>query len=102
MLPDGGITLDCKYTELSKARSIDEILAVTRDYLSGWSRADLAGLPDSCRPGRVNDRDDIERWADRLLSATRTEMLVIENEARLDGLTNHFLIASVRIRQLAA
>lgn len=93
--------MDCKYTELSKARSVDEILKVTRDYLSGWSREDLAGLPDNCRPGRLKDRGDIELWADRLLGASRTEMLVIENEVRLDRLTNHFLIASVRIRQLA-
>lgn len=94
--------MDSKYAELSKARSVDEILAVTRDYLSGWSRDDLAGLPDNCRPGRVRDRADIELWADRLLGASRTEMLVIENEARLDRLTNHFLIASVRIRQMAS
>ncbi len=93
--------MGCNYTELSKARSIDEILAATRAYLSGWSCEDLAGLPDHCRPGRVEDRRDIELWADRLLGATRTEMLVIENEVRLDRLTNHFLIASVRIRQLA-
>ena len=93
--------MNCKHTELSLASTVDEILAVTREYLSGWSREDLAGLPDHCRPGRVKDRGDIELWADHLLGATRTEKLVIENEARLDRLTNHFLIASVRIRQLA-
>lgn len=93
--------MNCKHTELSQASTVEEILAVTREYLSGWSSEDLAGLPDHCRPGRVKDRGDIELWADRLLGATRTEMLVIENEARLAGLTNHFLIASVRIRQLA-
>ena len=92
--------MDCKYTELSRARSVDEILAVTRDYLAEWTRDDLAGLPDHCRPGRVSDRHDIERWADRLVDATRTETLVFENEARLDGMAKHFLIASVRIRQL--
>lgn len=97
-----GASVDCRYKELSKASSVDEILAVTRDYLSCWSRDDLAGLPDNCRPGRVSNRNDIELWADRLLSAMHTEMLVIENEARLDRMTNHFLIASVRIRQLAA
>ena len=93
--------MDCKYTELSKACSVDEILAVTRDYLSGWSRDDLAGLPAHCRPGRVRDPGDIEHWADRLLSATHTEKLFFENEVRLDRLTSHFLIASVRIRQLS-
>ena len=93
--------MDCKYRELSKAGTVDEILKVTRDYLSGWSRDDLAGLPDECRPGRVSNRDDIELWADRLLEATH-EHLLIENEVRLDRLTNHFLIASVRIRQLVA
>lgn len=97
-----GPALDCKYTELSKALSVDEILAVTRTYLSEWSRDELAGLPANCRPGRVKNRNDIEFWADRLFDASRTEMLVIENEARLYCLTHHFLIASVRIRQLAA
>ena len=92
--------MESTYNELSKASSIDEILAATRDYVSGFSGEDLAGLPPHCRPGAVQDREDIEVWADRLLEAMRTKMFVIENEARLDRLTNYFLIASVRIRQL--
>lgn len=97
-----GRAVECRYAELSKASSADEILAVTRDFLSGWSRDDLAGLPDHCRPGRLSDPNDIERWADRLLDASQTERLVFENEVRLDRLTNHFLIASVRLRQFAS
>ena len=92
--------MDSRYQELSKASSVDEILAVTRDYISGFSGDDLAGLPPHCRPGILQDREDIEVWADRLLDAMRSKMFVIENEARLDRLTNYFLIASVRIRQL--
>ena len=92
--------MDCKYTELSSARSVDEILALTREYVSGFSGDELAGLPAHCRPGLLQGRDDIEIWADRLLNAMRSKAFVIENEARLDRLTNHFLIASVRIRQL--
>jgi hypothetical protein len=94
--------VDCRHSELSKAGSVDEVLAVTRAYLSAWSVDDLAGLPVNCRPAAVQDPEDIEHWADRLLTATRTQKLVYENEARLERLTNHFLIASVRIRQLAS
>jgi len=52
-------------------------------------------------PGPVTDSRDIEEWADRLLSETRHARLCTEDERTLDRLTNHFLIASVRIRQLS-
>jgi hypothetical protein len=89
------------YAELSQARSVDEIVKVTRDYLARCTRAELERLPASCRPGEVRDERDIEDWADRLTSESGHAMLVIEDERTLARLTHHFLIASVRLRQLA-
>lgn len=90
-----------RYSELSKAVTIEEVVRVTRAYLAACAREDLERLPASCRPGRVLDSNDIEEWADRLASESRRAMLVIEDERTLDRLTSHFLIASVRIRQLS-
>lgn len=95
------VEADCRYRELSNATSVDEVVRVTRQYLSSWPPEDLERLPDKCRPGGVERSEDIEHWADELSREARRAMLVAEDERRLDRLTNHFLIASVRIRQIA-
>lgn len=92
--------MDCKYQELSKATTVAEIVKVTCDYLSSWSRDELERLPDSCRPGRVKSPHDIEAWADTLVSESGKAVLFLDDERKLDRLTSHFLIASVRMRQL--
>ena len=93
--------MQTRYQELSQAASIEDIVRVTSEYLGGWSREDLERLPDTCRPGWVRCPQDIELWADRLAAESRQAMLMLEDERRLDRLTSHFLIASVRLRQLA-
>lgn len=93
--------METKYDELSKAKSVEDVVRVTCDYLAGWSRHDLERLPDTCRPAWVRGPQDIELWADRLAAEAGRAMMVVEDQRRLDRLTSHFLIASVRIRQLA-
>jgi hypothetical protein len=90
-----------RYAELSKATTVDEIVSVTRAYLAACAPEALERLPGSCRPGRVADIHDVEEWADRLVSESKRAMLFMEDERTLDRLTSHFLIASVRIRQLS-
>ena len=94
------LPVETRYEQLSRASTVDEIVAVTRDYLASWSPVDLERLPDNCRPAWVRTPDDIEQWADRLAAESARAMLVLEDERRLDRLTSHFLIASVRLRQL--
>lgn len=93
--------MDWKYEELSSAESVDEILRVTDEFLSSWSSDELAALPATCRPGSVNSYEDIEFWADRLRDESAKALLFFEDERKLDSLTTHFLIASVRLRQVA-
>lgn len=92
--------MECRYDDLSAALSADEILRVTGEYLATWSNAEMACLPATCRPASVKTCDDIEFWADRLKDESDKAALVIEDEAKLDRLTTHFLIASVRLRQV--
>ena len=90
-----------RYAELSKATTVDEIVSVTSAYLAACAPEVLERLPANCRPSRVQDSRDIEEWADRLASESRHARLFMEDERTLDRLTNHFLIASVRIRQIS-
>lgn len=94
--------MNCKYDELSTAESVEDIVRVTGEYLSSWSSEDLASLPVTCRPGGVKTYEDIEFWADRLKDESERAVLFFEDEHKLDRLTTHFLIASVRLRQVAA
>ena len=93
--------MECKYHELSSAGSVDEILRVTDEYLSTWSTDELSRLPVTCRPDAVKSYEDIEFWADRLKDESEKAILFVDDETRLDRLTTHFLIASVRLRQVA-
>lgn len=92
--------MECKYEQLSSARTVDEIVRVTSDYLASWSAEELERLPDSCRPGWVQTHHDIELWADRLVEESGKATLYLDDERKLDRMTSHFLIASVRLRQL--
>lgn len=90
-----------RYAELSRATTIDEIVCVTSAYLAGCAPEAIERLPANCRPGPVQDSQDIEEWADRLVIESRHAKLFMEDERTLDHLTHHFLIASVLIRQLS-
>src|SRR4051794_38822103 len=93
--------MNCRYEELSSAESVDEIVRVTDEYLSSWSSEDFERLPATCRPAAVNSYEDIEFWADRLKGESDRAVLFVDDEQKLDRLTTHFLIASVRLRQVA-
>jgi hypothetical protein len=93
--------MDCKYDALKLARTVEDVVQATTAYLASWTRDELERLPDSCRPGWVRDGTDIEFWADRLFHESATAALFTDDERKLDRMTNHFLIASVRLRQLS-
>lgn len=99
--PIPGFFMIADYDQLSRARTVDDIIHVTRTYLSSWSPEELNALPEDCRPSRVLGPQDIEHWADRLLAASQRALL-LDDERRLDRLTSHFLIASVKLRQVGA
>lgn len=92
--------MECRYEALSSAKSIEEIVRVTSDYLGSWSAEELERLPDSCRPSWVRTYQDIEFWADRLVGEADKAFLYVEDERKLDRMTSHFLVASVRLRQM--
>src|SRR2546421_4403608 len=51
---------------LEGSESTADVLSTLRDYLATLTPAELARLPEDCRPGRVKAEDDVEYWTFRL------------------------------------
>ena len=89
-----------RYQELANAATVEEVVEVTRQYLSSWTGTDFEALPPDCRPRHVHGPHDVEAWADRLTQASQSASYGLDGERLLDRITSHFLIAAVRIRRL--
>jgi hypothetical protein len=53
---------------LAAASTEAEVVEFVRGYLATWGAEELALLPPECRPGRIKDAEDINRWAWELAS----------------------------------
>lgn len=91
--------MSVRHRELFEAGSIDEVLRVTRDYLRALGPAGDC-IPPDCRPAPLREAADIELWADRLNRASESQCTLTDEANALDRLASHFLIASLRVRQL--
>jgi len=94
--------MDFVENPLKHARTVEDLVSATVAYLASWTREELECLPDSCRPGRVSTGQDIEFWADHLFNQLDRVSLVTADERKLCRMTNHFMVASVRLRQIRA
>lgn len=86
---------------LSTARSVDEVIEATADFLASWPREEFGRLVPGLDVLEVRDAADIESWADRLQNDI-TEARLADEDAKLERLLSHFLIASVKLRQVEA
>ena len=85
---------------VDEVASVEEVVAVTRDYIASFSPEYLGRLPEDCRPVHIKYPDDIEFWAQRLAQSYCTE-----NDQPVDGdllhdLLDYFLHALIRLAQL--
>ena len=90
-----------RHRELSEAASPDEILRVTREYLRSLKPV-IERIPPECWPAPLQGAADVELWADRLNRASESQCTLTDETNEVDRLASHFLIASLRLRQLAA
>ena len=68
---------------INSARTEEQLVGITLDYLACWTPEEIARLPVHCRPGRVRDGEDLGRWAFELTSCHLAEALAPEDEALL-------------------
>ena len=47
---------------IDEARTPEEVVTIMRDYLASVTPAELAHLPEKCRPTRIKAEDDITYW----------------------------------------
>ena len=88
------------HIQLDGSAEVDQVLAITRDYLATFSPEHLARLPESCRPGRIKGEDDIAYWSCRLAQYNHaTDGGPVDGEL-MQEILNYFLHAWVRISQL--
>lgn len=85
---------------IEMAVSVEEVVALVRDYIATLSPRHLLRLPDVCRVLRVKAEDDIEYWTFRLSQRPAPEDGAQVNGELLQEVFNHFLHASLRISQI--
>jgi hypothetical protein len=83
---------------LEASTSVPEILgAVSRviaTHLTPLPLVELAGL-------RIESRDDLEHWIDRIQLMGGSSLMSADQEDRLNGLLSCLLVASIRANMLA-
>jgi hypothetical protein len=87
------------HQRLHSASSVDQVLELTRDFLSTWTPTEIARIPVECRPPLVLDPDDIAFCA---LALVRSQCLDPQGTPELRRMAAFFGTASERISQLMA
>jgi hypothetical protein len=86
--------------QMGRAASVDEVVAIVRDYFALWTPEEIALLPTPCQPGRLRDASQIEELNRNAVEAyrnTRATGQALELLQRLTGIVGR---ACVRIAQL--
>ena len=88
------------FAYIDRAKSVPEVVSVARDFLATWSPADLALLPEHCRPGKLRDEEDIEALHATLVEEYRVSRAQDEKLEALQRLTSFIVRLSIRISEL--
>ena len=88
------------FTQLDRATTIPQVVAVVRDYFATWTPAELARLPVQCRPPRVRDEEDIATLHATLVEEYRTSRSSGEDLDALQRLTSFVVRTSIRLAEL--
>jgi hypothetical protein len=73
------------------------VVQLARSYLSEWSPADLASIPEACRPGKVLDAEEI---ADLAYALTRSRIESLGPQPLLEEMEGFFARACARLSEL--
>ena len=85
---------------LEANESTEDVLSTLRDYLATLTPAELARLPESCRPGRIKAEDDVEYWTFRLAQLITSPLDETTDAALAQQVLNVFLHAIVQILRI--
>lgn len=86
--------------QLDAAKSVSEVVALTRDYFAQWSPEEIALLPGPCRPSRFRDAVDVEELHRSAVEEFRGTRASGEELTQLQKLLAFIARASVTIARL--
>jgi hypothetical protein len=83
--------------QLWLSRSSDAVIALVREHVATLSRDELHSLPPTCRPVRIDNAEDVARYAFYLVSERCGSR---PGTSVLHRLASFFSAASTRLAQL--
>jgi hypothetical protein len=85
---------------IDSAKTPAEVLGVARDFMATWTPEELGRLPESCRPGKLRDADDIESLHACLVEEYRRSRATGPALKSLQELTSFMVRASIRLAEI--
>jgi len=79
------------------SRSTDAVITLVREHVATLSRDELHSLPPTCRPVRIDNAEDVARYAFYLVSERCGSR---QGSSELHRLASFFSAASTRLAQL--
>jgi hypothetical protein len=87
---------------LESAATTAEILATLRDFLATLTPAELARIPEECRPLRIKAEDDVEYWTFRLaqlIGSPPAEPVDAKLAQRILNVFLHAIVQIIRVQK---
>jgi hypothetical protein len=94
------MTVDRWSRDLAGATSESEVIYVVRDFRAMLSRAEIARLPEPCRPPAIRDSDDVSSWGIELLRAKLAICPDTDNAALIIAVESFLSAAMHRLSEL--
>ena len=88
------------WEQLDRAKTVGEVVALTRDYFARWTPEEIALLPADCRPSRFRDEVDVEDLHRCAVEEFRNTRASGDELAQLQKLMAYIARASVAIARL--
>ena len=90
------------YHQVDNAKTPLEVVAVARDYLASWGPHEISLLPETLRPARMRDEQDIEILHAKVIDEYRATKASGDALDALQRMTSFVVRAAVRIAELHA
>jgi hypothetical protein len=88
------------FRQIDDAEDEVQLVAVMRQYFASWTPAELALLPQACRPGRMKSLEDLDALHLVMVDCYRQSTAEGEALAALQRMTSFVVRAAVRGAQL--
>jgi hypothetical protein len=88
------------FHQLEAAKSLTDVVSITRDFMATLTPEDLARIPPSCRPGRIHGDADIEELHANAVQEYRDTRASGDELTLLQQMTTFLMRACVRMAQI--